>query len=80
MKFAEPNSKLNRIQKMTSAKPFKRTNQLYILYKKREPRNTHDPHQITTTTAHQISELGQLQKKKIISGFKRSQLHPYRKQ
>ena len=35
---------------MTSVKHFKHENQRSTLYKKRETRNTYDPHQQTTTT------------------------------
>ena len=40
-------------QKMTSLKPFKREDQRYNQYKKRETRNTYVPHQQTTTIEHQ---------------------------
>ena len=47
---------------MTCAKPFiKRENQRYNLYDKWETRNTYEPHQQTTTTEHQINDLGYVQ-------------------
>ena len=40
---------------MTIVKPFKQDNQRSSLYKKkRETRNTYEPHQQTTTTEHQV--------------------------
>ena len=54
---------------MTSVKPLKRDNQRSYLYKKRETRNTYEPHQQTIATEQQVPDLGQLQKK--CSGFKR---------
>ena len=47
--------------KITSVKPFKRKNQRSNLYKKRETRNTYKLHKQTTTTLHQIPDLGQVQ-------------------
>ena len=47
--------------KITSVKPFKRENQRSNLYKKRETRNTYKLHKQTTTTVHQIPDLGQVQ-------------------
>ena len=47
--------------KITRVKPFKRENQWSNLYKKRETRNTYKIHQQTTTTVHQIPDLGQVQ-------------------
>ena len=44
--------------KNTSVKPFKRENQRSNLYKKRETRNTYKLHKQTTTTVHQIPDLG----------------------
>ena len=46
---------------MTRVKPVKRENKRSDLYKKRETRNTYEPHQQATTTKHQIPELGQVQ-------------------
>ena len=49
--------------KITSVKPFKRENQRSNLYKikKREMRNMYKLHKQTTTTVHQIPDLGQVQ-------------------
>ena len=50
--------------KITSVKPFKREKQrsnLYKIKKKRETRNTYKLHKQTTTTVHQIPDLGQVQ-------------------
>ena len=47
--------------KITSVKPFKRENKRSNLYRKRETRNTYTLHKQTTTTVHQISDLGQVQ-------------------
>ena len=49
--------------KITSVKPFKRENQWSNLYKKRKTRNmyTYKLHKQTTTTVHQIPDLGQVQ-------------------
>ena len=46
--------------KTTSVKPFKREKQQSNLYKKRETRNTYKLHKQTTTTVHQIPNLGQV--------------------
>ena len=46
---------------ITSVKPFKRENQRTNLYKKRDTRNTYKLHKQTTTTVHQIPDLGQVQ-------------------
>ena len=47
--------------KITSVTPFKGENQRSKLYKKRETRNTYKLHKQTTTTVHQIPDLGQVQ-------------------
>ena len=49
--------------KITSVKPFKQENQRSNLYKikKRETRNKYKFHKQTTTTVHQILDLGQVQ-------------------
>ena len=46
---------------ITSVKPFTRENQRSNLYKKRETKNTYKLHKQTTTTVHQIPDLGQVQ-------------------
>ena len=55
-------------------------NNSLIYIKKRETRNTYEPHQQTTTIEHQIPDLGQVQT--IAEGLKVSigtNLHPYLK-
>ena len=47
--------------KITSVKPFKRENQRSNLYKQNEKRETRILHKQTTTTVHQIPDLGQVQ-------------------
>ena len=47
--------------KITSEKPFKLEYQRSNLYRKRETRNTYKSHKQTTTTVHQIPDLGQVQ-------------------
>ena len=42
-------------------KPFKRESQRSNLYKKRETKNTYEPHQQMTTTEHQMPDLGRVQ-------------------
>ena len=42
-------------------KPFKPENQRSNLYKKRDTRNTYKLYKQTTTTVHQIPDLGQVQ-------------------
>ena len=44
-----------------SVKPFNQENQRSNPYKKRETRNTYKLHKQTTTTVHQIPDLGQVQ-------------------
>ena len=53
--------------KNTSVKPFKRKKQRFNLYKKRETINTYETHKQTTTTEHQIPDLGQVQT--IVAGL-----------
>ena len=68
--------------KITSVKPSKRENlRSYLYKKKRETRNTYKLHKQTTTTVHQIPDLGQVQKfaagLNVLIG---TNLHPYLKQ
>lgn len=66
---------------MISVKIFKRENQRYSLYNKRETRTTYEPHQQTTTDEHHIPDLGQ--ELTNAAGFNVStcfNLHPYLKQ
>ena len=44
-----------------SVKTFKVKNQRSILHKKRKTKNTYELHKQTTTTVHQIPDLGQVQ-------------------
>ena len=46
---------------ITSVKPIKRENQRSNVYKKRKTRNMYKLHKQTTTTVHQIPDLGQVQ-------------------
>ena len=46
---------------MINVKPFKReTQRSNLCKKKRETRNTYESHQQTTTTEHQVPDLGQV--------------------
>ena len=63
---------------MTSVKQFKQENQRSNLYKKRETRNTYEPHQQTTTTEHQVPDLGQVQTNAAgLNVLKVPNLHPF---
>ena len=46
---------------ITSVKPFNRENQRSNLYKNEKQKNTYKLHKQTTTTVHQIPDLGQVQ-------------------
>ena len=48
--------------KIITVKPFKQENPQSNLYKKHEMRNTYKLHKQTTTTVHQIPDLGQVLK------------------
>ena len=62
---------------MTNVKQFKQENKRSYLSKKREPRNTYEPHQQTTTTEQQAPDLGQVHSNaaglNVITG---ANLHP----
>ena len=51
----------------------KEGNQRSHLYKKRETRKICEPHQQTTTTEHQVSDLVQLKTKQRVQTFNRNQ-------
>ena len=50
-----------KVPKITSVKPFKWSNLYIKKNKQKTPRNTYKLHKQTTTTVHQIPDLGQVQ-------------------